>query len=338
VTILKQHIINTILNYVEVHGKKPIQEEFKIKNGYTFSKDTIIKQFGTYNNCLIECGLAPQKSGETQYEIPRLVNDLRRAVFKYRTTNRDVLRKGSGVYDRSVYERLFGSWSKAIEKCGVNDADIVLMKYFEDYIGQDKIEFLKDRLGSQGQFTDLQNEAIDAILWINSKYDMVTSKLISQHYSVFKVKKAFQYCSLAIIASGLIPTYKTSAKNTIADDGHMCDSIEESIIDNWLYGWGIEHSLHVNYPDSEYITDFVVSNNHYIEYAGFARGNNNLRLDYHKRLEDKKVIAQTNNIRLTIISDVSKKSKLELRAALGLKPIEESRELLETREGILTTT
>jgi hypothetical protein len=41
---------------------------------------------------------------------------------------------------------------------------------------------------------------------------------------------------------------------------------------------------------------------------------------------------------LTVINNVSKKSKLILRAALGLKPIEESRELLEIREGILTTT
>lgn len=79
----------------------------------------------------------------------------------------------------------------------------------------------------------------------------------------------------AIAAAGLRPNrshsqlmYKrVSAK---ALDGHVCDSVSEAIIDNWLTNHGILHRRDVRYPETNHLADWQIQENVFVEYFGFA--------------------------------------------------------------------
>ncbi len=105
---LKPHIETAVKEYIKINGRKPQLREFKRKNGYDFSKDAIIKLYGTFNNLLVACGYPPQTRGQTQYNIEELLNKGKCFMEEHDTTNRDVITPLLGV-DRCVLERLFGS-------------------------------------------------------------------------------------------------------------------------------------------------------------------------------------------------------------------------------------
>lgn len=58
------------------------------------------------------------------------------------------------------------------------------------------------------------------------------------------------------------------AKKHIAKDGHICDSLAEMIIDDWLYAKSIAHKRTIPYPGNKTLTaDFVVGE-YWIEFFG----------------------------------------------------------------------
>ena len=88
-----------------------------------------------------------------------------------------------------------------------------------------------------------------------------------------------------------------SRKFVISKDGHLCDSIEESMVDDWLFDNDIKHIVHRQYPDSKMNMDFYLPDHNIIlEYAGLYfvdRLDNNKRRDtYRNKLQSKEEIAE----------------------------------------------
>lgn len=74
----------------------------------------------------------------------------------------------------------------------------------------------------------------------------------------------------AIIAAGYEPNPVRFAKKYVAKDGHVCDSMAEKIIDDWLFKRNIKHRINVPYPGNKgYTVDFRVGNK-WIEYFGLS--------------------------------------------------------------------
>lgn len=189
-----------------------------------------------------------------------LLGILVNAVYRYPTTDRDKLRAFSAgdIYDRSVYERRFGSWSNSIRLAGFTDYNRVLLVYFVDYTGEDPIEFLKLKIGHNGDFTDEQK------FYIANPHIKRNTRIMRKHfksinfYYILTGKRIWQVGKIII--------------KQIADDGHICDSNSEKIVDNYLNDNGIPHAIHVTYPRSSKKCDFRVGNV-YIEYAGLYNFN-----------------------------------------------------------------
>jgi len=109
----------------------------------------------------------------------------------------------------------------------------------------------------------------------------------------------------AIIAAGLRPNrshnqrmYKCS--NIKALDGHLCDSISEAIIDNWLTKNKIPHERNIKYPDTNHKADWGVNINGetiFVEYFGLA--NDSPR--YDRTIRKKKMLCQKHNLTLIAI-------------------------------------
>ena len=83
----------------------------------------------------------------------------------------------------------------------------------------------------------------------------------------------------------------------IAEDGHLCRSLGEKNIDDWLYSNGIPHEREVRYPGSRaFRADWKVGE-YFIEYWGLKG-----QEDYDEKMEIKKKIAQKYGIPLISIT------------------------------------
>jgi len=98
----------------------------------------------------------------------------------------------------------------------------------------------------------------------------------------------------AIESAGFEPNPVMFAKKYIANDGHICDSFAEKIIDDWLYTRKIKHGREVSYPENPSLTvDFVTENN-WIEFFGLA---GEIKI-YDKIIKKKRILAKKHKLSL----------------------------------------
>lgn len=91
-------------------------------------------------------------------------------------------------------------------------------------------------------------------------------------------RKLFGSWNNAITAAGFQPNRSHSQRmykrtKTRASDGHLCDSVSEALVDNWLTENSIFHERDVSYPETHHKTDwaiFIGSRKIFIEYFGLA--------------------------------------------------------------------
>ncbi|MDD4467478.1 MAG: hypothetical protein PHQ08_03510 [Candidatus Pacebacteria bacterium] len=108
-----------------------------------------------------------------------------------------------------------------------------------------------------------------------------------------------------ISMAGLIPNrsydnrmYKRARIKAL--NGHLCDSISEALIDNWLYKNKIIHSKNVSYPNTNHKADwatFLGEKKIFIEYFGLA----NDSLKYNYCIQEKEILCKKQNISLIAI-------------------------------------
>lgn len=99
---------------------------------------------------------------------------------------------------------------------------------------------------------------------------------------------------------------------TQARDGHVCDSVSEAIIDNWLHQNKISHTRAARYPTTNHKADWAVQDGKiFVEYFGLAKDSPR----YDREIKLKKSLCQKNAIKLVEIYP----SDLYPRVALGKK-------------------
>lgn len=124
------------------------------------------------------------------------------------------------------------------------------------------------------------------------------------------VKSHFGSWLNALIKAGVLEdgTRKTSRGiQTIAIDGHVCLSLGEKTIDDFMHKRGIRHVKEPGYPEGGYRADFKVGDV-LIEYFGLA-GNP----DYDKKIREKTRICKEHGIALIAIyaKDLMSQERLE---------------------------
>lgn len=113
-------------------------------------------------------------------------------------------------------------------------------------------------------------------------------------WGIYKpARKYFGTWNNAIEAAGFNPNPVMFAKHQIANDGHVCDSLAEKIIDDYLFEKGIVHERNVSYPEGDYSADFKIGAS-WVEYFGLA--------GEHKRYDELRLIKQ----------NIAKRYKLKL--------------------------
>lgn len=89
-------------------------------------------------------------------------------------------------------------------------------------------------------------------------------------WGIYKpARKYFGSWNNAVEAAGFDSNPVMFAKHQIANDGHICDSLAEKLIDDYLYNKNIQHQRCVSYPESECTADFKIGDT-LVEYFGLV--------------------------------------------------------------------
>lgn len=182
-------------------------------------------------------------------------------------------------------------------------SEIDILKYLQDLASL--IERVPSQAFGEGMadLLDMQNEERLALL-----------KLLRIKPSARRVKSVFGSWLNALIQARVLEdgTRKTSRGiQSIAKDGHVCLSLGEKTIDDFLFTRGIQHEKEPRYPEGNYRGDFKVDST-FIEYFGLA-GNP----EYDAKTKEKIRLCKKHGIALIAIypQDLISRKKLEGKLA-----------------------
>ena len=109
-------------------------------------------------------------------------------------------------------------------------------------------------------------QIIKLIKKFHQKHNRIPVKREFKHYNAARLR--FGSWNKAIKAAEFEPNPVLFAKKQKAKDGHMCDSLSEKIIDDWLFKNNFKHKINVPYPGNNHLTcDFVIRK-YFIEFFG----------------------------------------------------------------------
>jgi len=139
-------------------------------------------------------------------------------------------------------------------------------------------------------------------------------RLFQKKPSVKRVKTVFGSWLNALIKSGVLEggARKTARGiHSIAKDGHVCFSLGEKTIDDFLHSHGLHHEKEPRYPEGNFRGDFKVRGA-LVEYFGLV-GNP----EYDARMKEKKRLCRKHGIMLVSIypQDLISPRKLEAKLA-----------------------
>jgi len=155
-------------------------------------------------------------------------------------------------------------------------------------------------------------EGISDLLDMQTEERLALLKLLKVKPSVRRVKSLFGSWLNALIEAGVLEdgTRQTSRGiRCVAKDGHVCLSLGEKTIDDFLHAQEVVHEKEPPYPEGNYRADFRVGGS-FIEYLGLA-GN----AEYDAKTEDKIRLCKKYEIALVAIypEDLVSQKKLETK-------------------------
>lgn len=156
-------------------------------------------------------------------------------------------------------------------------------------------------------------EGYNDFLDLSTKSRIEVFEILKRKVRPSQVNKLFGSWFHALVESGILnedSQRMVIGTRCLAADGHLCFSLGEKTIDDFLYYNKISHEKEPKYPDSNYKADFMVEDT-FIEYFGLIGYKN-----YDKKIQLKRDICKKNKIKLIelypndIISNKKLKEKL----------------------------
>ena len=190
--------------------------------------------------------------------------------------------------------------SSALFSEGDNDASAEsILKYLRDLA--DLIERVPPQDFGKGK---------DDLIDLGTEKRLALLNLLKTKPAVSRVKALFGSWFKALIEAGVLEngTRKTSRGiQCVAKDGHVCLSLGEKTIDDFLYAHGIPHEKEPRYPEGNYRADFRVGST-FIEYFGLAGDP-----DYDTKIREKTRLCKKWGITLIAVypRDLVSRTRLE---------------------------
>jgi hypothetical protein len=153
-------------------------------------------------------------------------------------------------------------------------------------------------------------EGIEDLRGLDFEERLALLQVLKRKPTVRRVKELFGSWLKALVEAGILEdgTRQTSrGTHCLAKDGHVCLSLGEKTIDDFLHNHGIGHEKEPHYPEGNFRGDFLVDSV-FIEYFGL-KGNP----DYDVKIRLKQRLCKKHGIKLVAIypSDLVSLKKLE---------------------------
>lgn len=129
-------------------------------------------------------------------------------------------------------------------------------------------------------------ELLEKIREFHSVHGRIPLKREFNSLRVYKLH--FGSWNNAIIKAGFEPNAVLFSKKFVAQDGHVCDSFTEKVIDDWLFTNGLEHERGVPYGSTKYTADFKLGNGAILEFFGLAK----VQKEYDAIILKKRILAR----------------------------------------------
>ncbi len=177
------------------------------------------------------------------------------------------------------------------------------------------LEYLRDMADATGRVPAQGfGEGVDDLHGLDTSSRIKLLKLLQKKPAVSRVQEAFGSWLNALIQAGVLEdgTRRTSRGiQTIAQDGHVCLSLGEKTIDDWLSSHGIPHEKEPRYPVGNHRADWRVGDA-FIEYFGLV-GNP----DYDEKTREKVRICRNQSIVLVAVypKDLANQDKIDMKLA-----------------------
>jgi len=185
-----------------------------------------------------------------------------------------------------------------------NAAAEAILKYLRDLANLTERIPLQDFGKGKDDLIDLETEKRLALL-----------NLLRTKPAVSCVKAIFGSWLNALVESGVLEdgTRRTSRGiQCVARDGHVCLSLGEKTVDDFLYARGVPHEKEPRYPEGNYRADFQVGST-FIEYFGLAGDP-----DYDAKTREKIRLCRKWGITLIAIypPDLASRTRLERKLSV----------------------
>jgi len=160
-------------------------------------------------------------------------------------------------------------------------------------------------------------EGIDDFHDMDSQQILAVLQVLQRKPRVNRVKELFGSWLQALIEAGVLDEdARRTSRGTqcVAKDGHVCFSLGERTIDDFLHARGITHDKEPSYPETNYRADFAV-NGILIEYFGLQGDP-----EYDNKIKEKQEICKKYDTSLISIyaSDLVNITRLESKLRIIL--------------------
>jgi hypothetical protein len=161
------------------------------------------------------------------------------------------------------------------------------------------IDYLKKLAGLlQRVPTQEFGEGVDDLIDLTTEERLALFKLLLQKPSLYRVKQLYGSWLNALVQAGVLEngTRPTSrGTQCLAKDGHVCLSLAEKTIDDFLSTRGIPHKREIKYPVGNFRADFSIKGI-FVEYFGLI-GN----VEYETKMKFKQNLCKKHNVQLISI-------------------------------------
>lgn len=169
-----------------------------------------------------------------------------------------------------------------------------------------------ERIPAQ-DFGDGMHDLVD----LTTEERLTLLKLLLRKPAVRRVKELFGSWLKALIEAEILEDgARPTSRGTqcLARDGHVCLSLAEKTIDDFLFSRGIPHEKETRYPEGNFRTDFTVKGI-FIEYFGLVGD-----AEYEAKMKVKQSLCRKHNVELISIypQDLSSMRSLEMKLSAVL--------------------
>lgn len=212
-----------------------------------------------------------------------------------------------------------------VERLGINNIDycapclskIVLQNSGKQNSTYDEIIEYLTKLSKVIEKVPTQSfsEGLNDFLGLEKQKRLELFIVLKDKPSIKRVKELLGSWLNALIKAEILPDCTrptTFGTQTVAKDGHLCLSLGEKTIDDFLFEKNIPHEKEPKYPDSNFRADFIV-NDVFIEYFGL-KGDP----EYDKRIKLKKKMCKDSGIHLIEIYPIDLTSDAKLAKKLNV--------------------